>query len=329
MGGNPLNIQLVGWYGKHNVGDEAYKLAFPILFPAASCSFSTFPTSSCPVTILGGGDCVSPEVLTKFAKTTGRKHIMSVTISSDHPAEAFKGFDTITVRDKASSDRLSAIGVPHKVSPDATFALTPDAANGTLAIKRIFQCDRRELYEKVVVVVVNSHLLRDQDARQAAAFEKLSHDLAYVCDWTNASFLFIPFGSNAPWDDRASNAYVHSRPKWWKKNLTLYDRLDPQTVLDVIAASQAVISFRLHSSIFATVAGVPFVDVTHNHKNPDFLRSIDRSDWAVPYITFDAERCKRLVDRFLTDDSDRDKLKDVALQQRLALFEASKRVRID
>ena len=89
-----------------------------------------------------------------------------------------------------------------------------------------------------------------------------------------------------------------------------------------------MISTRLHSSIFATVAGVPFLDITHNHKNPEFLRSIRRSDLAVPYMTFDAERCKSLLGELLDDPIHRTLMATAASKQKKKLLEAVSDVRL-
>src|SRR5207249_4018803 len=101
-------------------------------------------------------------------------------------------------------------------------------------------------------------------------FTKFSYDLAWVSDNTACSFVFMPFGTEMPHDDRTSNAFVSSRIKFWQKNSVIYDKLTVQETLDLVSACDAMISTRLHSSIFSVLAGVPLLDVTHNHKNKWF-----------------------------------------------------------
>ncbi len=195
MGGssrlNPLEV--IGWYGKGNVGDESYKLAFPTLFPDRLVNFSTFPKPGAADTyVVGGGDCMNTDLLTKLTGVNARKLLLSVTVSADYPAPLLAQFDRIVVRDVASLERVRRAGVEASLCPDFAFALTPDLERGREHIRWRFASEKREQYSKVVTVVVNGHLMHDPDARKAVAFEKLAHDLAYVADWTDASFLFIP-----------------------------------------------------------------------------------------------------------------------------------------
>jgi polysaccharide pyruvyl transferase WcaK-like protein len=297
-------VNVVGWYGKANAGDESYRRAFPKLFPDWFFAFSDSPRRASNAYVLGGGDVVNSESLKKLRNAPGgNKHLMSVTVSSDVKAEELEGVRSVIVRDRESAERLMASsGVAATVAPDFAFALQPDRMAGKRLIKSAFEADRHDLYEKVVVVATNSNVMRTEDGRQARAWEKLADDLAYVMDWTKASFLFVPFGTKAPWDDRASNGYVASRPKWFKKNVVVWDRWNATDVLNVIGAADAVISMRLHSSIFSVAAGVPFIDIVHNHKNRAFLAEVALRDWSVPLNSFDADWCKDMLQKFIGDD---------------------------
>ena len=66
------NILVLGWYGKHNIGDESYKLAIPKLFPEASVTFSDYIDKKLieknDQFIMGGGDIISPKFLQEFNK---------------------------------------------------------------------------------------------------------------------------------------------------------------------------------------------------------------------------------------------------------------------
>jgi polysaccharide pyruvyl transferase WcaK-like protein len=328
-------VNVVGWYNKHNVGDESYKFAFGKVFPNANLFFSTFPRRTedgrIPhATILGGGDVMSSEMLRKLQNADGKKYIVSTSASrSDHAKEEFDGVEAVIIRDRASSKILSDIGVDHHRLPDIAYSLSADAVKGKDDVDALFKQNKRDRYDNLVTVIINGHFLAERDIHRSLAFEKLAHDLAYVADFTRASFLFLPFGCSEPWDDRVAGGYVASKAKWYKKNVCMYDKVDPQRALNLISASDAVISSRLHSSIFSLVSGVPFVDVTHNHKNKAMLEDCGLEHWSEPFMSFDRERCKNILNDFLSHKSHREIALKIGVENGQALRKVEEYVHLD
>ncbi len=70
-----MKIRCVGWYDHHNTGDEAYKLAFPKLFPDGEISFAENAEGADDVDliILGGGDVVSSSFTNRLEKLPHKK----------------------------------------------------------------------------------------------------------------------------------------------------------------------------------------------------------------------------------------------------------------
>ncbi|NIQ15589.1 MAG: hypothetical protein GTO02_14685, partial [Candidatus Dadabacteria bacterium] len=56
-------IHVLGWYGHDNVGDEAYKLAFPKLFKNNKFVFGEIIKGKPEKIILGGGDVLAGKLL--------------------------------------------------------------------------------------------------------------------------------------------------------------------------------------------------------------------------------------------------------------------------
>ncbi len=325
MGSREVNI--FGWYGKQNVGDESYKISFPLLFPQYDWSFASKPTGR-GITVLGGGDIVSPDNLAALRRCEGRKYLMSVTISADHKKADYDGIDGIWVRDAASLARVQSAGVHAEIVPDFAFALKPNVGNGMRLIRSKFRDEGCERYERIVTVVLNGHLSRNNTAFQAASIEKLAYDVARIADNTSASFLFLSFGTSAPNDDRVINAWSAQKAKWFQKNLVVHERVGVQDALDIIAASDAVMSMRLHSSIFAAVAGVPFIDITHNHKNPELLRTLKLEKWGMPLDSFDSMRCRDLLNGMLQGLDARKFVHDIGSKETQKLRQAISHVRL-
>lgn len=302
-----MKIHVCGWSGKRNLGDDAYQLAFPKLFPQHDFAFSDTitPETDAQAVVLGGGDVLHPSFLKQLSHTALPAYAISVNVSDHLTKTVSKRFQQILVRDEYSVSALAERDIAADYMPDVALALKGDPENGKKLIQQMFQSEGREQYNKTVLVVINSHLLSDADHASSAleqiTFLKFSYDLAIVMDSTPASFILVPFGTSMPWDDRISNAFVMSKCKFWKKNLVCYQPLSVTEALDMISAADAVMSSRLHSSIFSCTNHVPFVDITHNHKNQWFLETIRKTDWSVPYRRFDPEHCKTLLNQFLFD----------------------------
>src|SRR5581483_6413019 len=205
----------------------------------------------------------------------------------------------IIVRDLESVRILQSKNISCSYYPDVAFVLEGDLENGRDIIKSEFKKQQRDLYNKVVVVVINGFLSDQQgnayDVRKFLAFQKLSYDLGHVMDYTPASFVFVPFGQHLPWDDRVTNGLVAQQCKFWKKNLVFWKELSVQDILDILAAADAVISTRLHSTIFSIATLTPFIDIIHNHKNAWLIETLNKKNWSMSYEAFEKENGKAML----------------------------------
>jgi polysaccharide pyruvyl transferase WcaK-like protein len=290
---------ILGWYGHGNAGDECYKIALPKFLTDYQCTFTDEPKEDVDLFVLGGGHVVLNDFIDKI-RTKTNKVILSATVVENAPFHKLHDFKRIMVRDVRSKKNLNDHGINCELVPDLAFLLSPDAKRGKEFIKKCFV--GKDLYEKVVTVVLNAHLTPPSDeflARDFSNFHYVVDRLAQVFDSTSASFLFLPFGCKEPFDDRVTNGWLASRCKFHQKNVVVYEQLQPQTLIDVIACSDVVISTRFHASVFSCLGGTPFIDITHHSKNQGFLETINRCDWSIPYWQFDANKCASLLKELL------------------------------
>lgn len=312
------NISISGWFGRGNCGDEAYLTAFPLVFPDIDFSFyphPNIPQNNDPI-IMGGGDIVYKKWVDLIKQKENKKHLVSVSLSScDCLLELDNIFDQIIVRDVDSLNKLKSVGITKgKLFPDLAFSLQGDREYGKKLTKEMFDKAGHDLYSKLVVVVVNSYLMGKTDGltREELSFQKFSMDLATICDDTSASFLFLPFSCNPPYDDRASNAWISSKCKFWKKNLAVYDKLTPYQILSIFTAADYAITSRLHASIFSIISHTPFYDVTHHSKNTSMLRTFHLEDCSGSYWKFDSEKLKsHLMNNLKSPEALLNKLKNI------------------
>jgi polysaccharide pyruvyl transferase WcaK-like protein len=297
------NAKVLGWYDHANVGDEAYKLAFPLLFPDYNFEFvENISDDEVPdAIILGGGDVFRlgfTEQIRKLPESV-RKLAVSISLSDTSDLPALELFEKVIVRDYMSLDFAKQA----VYCPDFTFVLEPDVKAGREWLEYKFHEIGHELYGNVVVCVISNYLSfskLDRLARDLTTFLKLSQDVAQVADEIPASFVFLPFSTKSPWDDRVSNAWLSDRCKYYEKNLVVWERISVQMTLNIIAASNACVSTRLHSSIFSTISGVPFIDLTHHTKNLGFLETIGKTEWSMPFWEFSIRDFKTLLNQFLS-----------------------------
>lgn len=291
-------VNVIGWFNKTNAGDESYKLAFPLLFDNIDLRFSSSPNENVDAYILGGGDIVSPSFLEPLFKINKPKYLLSVSIPEKVNKNLLSQFKKIIVRDRQSLENLNRLGFEGVYLPDFAFALQPNVRRGKMLIEEIFARENTEKYERVTGVVVNSHLLPRQTTNiiDASRFEYLAHELAWVADNVNSSFLFIPFCKMMPWDDRCSACSVITKCKFWAKNTVAYENLSAQETLDIIAGLDCLISTRLHSTIFSIISATPFIDITHNHKNKNLLQTLDYEKVSIPYGRINAENIRNKIE---------------------------------
>lgn len=299
-----LRCKVWGWYGKHNIGDESYKLSFPTLFPHIDFDFED-TKGQYDLCVLGGGDILDEYFVQKaLACPCKSRHILSVSAGPKAPIGLLDAFDTICVRDRRSEEYLKSRGITCQFMPDVALILQPSRLQGISMLSKRFAEEGLDLYAKRVGVVLNSHLIHSKEgmlARDMVTFLKAIQDIAKLADETNASFVFFPMSTGMPCDDRISNGLLASRCKFWKKNWLVQDRLSVQETLDLVSACDVVISSRLHSSIFSLISHVPFLDLVHHDKNRSFLEAMSLDGLGLSYWSLSFEELKNALDDLLTN----------------------------
>ena len=327
---------VIGWYGHQNLGDESYKLTFPKIFGdrfELQFSDSASLDNNHAAIFLGGGDIFAPDFVSKVSAIDRPRYAASITMPSNPNIDDLKQFKWIAVRDHKSFSTLLKSGYPTEMSfycPDFAFMLEGNPYRGKELLTELFKAEDRDLYEKKVIVAINSHLIAKpgDETRKHVVFENFAFHLSSICDSTNASFIFMPFSTHMPWDDRTASGMVASRCKFWKKNMVLYNRLCVQDSLDIISAVDATISTRLHSSIFSCASGTPFIDITHNHKNSTLLEDTNLQELSISYWKLNPENLHNKLIKVIEERSSMNEtLKQVVKQQRALITGFSEHVR--
>jgi polysaccharide pyruvyl transferase WcaK-like protein len=304
-----MNIIVYGWYGHGNIGDESFKLAFQKIYPQHTFSFTDtdkdFHEQGYDLCIIGGGDIICKQNLDIISTLKCPKIALSVTITRNSLIEEINILDFIYTRDVYSEQLLIDYGYYNcDYIPDVSLVLDPNVENGKKLIRNYFQESKSDQYEKVCSLIVNAHLLPtpESPSKLKSSFDKFINDLAEFMDTTSMSFLLVPYSMQYPWDDRVTNSYINSQCKYFNKNAVIFDKLDVQETLDIIGASDLVITTRFHGLIFGLASQVPTITISSHDKNTYFLNTIEMD--YLDYWNFNSEKLKEMLDEKNTSTID-------------------------
>ncbi len=279
-----MRILVFGWYGHGNVGDESFKDGFLKVWKNRDFTFIDRVTDDVLSTqaqydlcIIGGGDIINEKNINQLKQITCKKIAMSVTITANSLFKDIEILDYIYVRDLMSLKVLQDYGFKNcEYIPDIALCLKGDKDKGKVLIEELFKKSGSNQRKKVYTIVINAHLQGNSQTshKNKNMFNKYVDDTVEVLDSTDASFLFLPYSTSLPWDDRVTNAWVNSHCKLYKKNCVIYDKLSVKDTLDIIAASDMIITSRFHGLIYGITHNIPTVTISFHDKTAGFANTI-------------------------------------------------------
>lgn len=203
-----------------------------------------------------------------------------------------EGFETVSVRDQASMDRLAEVGFRGTVNRVADVAVlvpelfdlpSPSPADGrpTLGVS---VCG----FEKLFGVGDPE----DEDRRNDALVEIVRS----VVTETNARVRMIVFNRNPRWgDDQLCAEFARRLADTAEVEVVSYTG-DIVATFEAIGGCDALLGMRLHSAIFAYAIGVPFGIVSYHRKCSDFARDVGLADDLIlPGTGIDRGRSRHIV----------------------------------
>src|SRR5436190_18938223 len=101
-----MKIDIVGWYGKNNIGDEAFRYAHPQFFEGHDIRYVTPPETcreSADLVVLGGGAVVAPFYLDTLPKDKP-KYALGVDIAYESEIDLLAAADFKGVMVRNSTD---------------------------------------------------------------------------------------------------------------------------------------------------------------------------------------------------------------------------------
>lgn len=265
-------IDIIGWYGKDNIGDEAFKIFFSKLFRKAAYDFRFIappqkPRENCDMVILGGGAVVSHYYLDCIPEGTpfmavgvdcewekdrdllgSRKPVLTIMRSNR---------DTLAYNISAQAKRYDT--PPAIYCPDLVFITHEDRGEWKAKVSSEF------LLTVFATDYIMPHRLRDmyyygQRADQFAdGLAKVLDKLSNRCD-----IQLAPFSTGSPGDDRRINMHIAA---FMKHSPTIIaKKLDPYQMLGLIDQSTATLCQRFHAHVMSIIAYKPFTSMQFTTK---------------------------------------------------------------
>lgn len=327
-----MKIGIVGWYGKQNIGDEAFRDVFAEDFVNHNLRYYTPPGTphDCDVYILGGGNVASPFYLKQmFDYLPKDSSFYGLGIGIGYESEidllAQRPFKEIYLRNK--NDVYLA---RHKCSFPVNY--TPDLAF-RMSVKH--QITRRWNGKKRIAVIASDYINPAIDrpvsmfGMRAYDFQvKLAADLDVLTEqgW---DVLLMPCSTAGYGDDRrimlGIASFMKNRPGM------ILDSMQPQDMIDILSGQDVTLCMRFHSVIFSVIAGTPPLAINHTRKVGLFMEENGLGDLIVGRFDddhyIDVRDLVGLANDKADDESLRSRLGVLALDNRNQVKEVMRTVR--
>jgi polysaccharide pyruvyl transferase WcaK-like protein len=263
-------IDIVGWHGKHNAGDEAFRLAFETFFAGHRLNFLTPPVmaNQGDMVVLGAGSVVSPFYLESIPNDNRPLYALGIGIAYESEIDllATRNFKHIMVRNDTD------VAAMQKKLPNCIVQGIPDIA----FLHRCTPNIARKPKTAVVLATdyVNPAIDRPVEKFAARAFS-FQKKMAEVCDtlldqgW---EVTLLPCSTGGYGDDRRMALDIMAFMKHPYDSVTnIMETMTPEKMIEIIAAHEFSISMRFHAHIFSIIAGTPFVSIGATRKVDLFL----------------------------------------------------------
>lgn len=283
-----MQITSLGWFGHHNVGDEAFRYALRHLFPLGVeikhietllPHLDTINRSD--HLLIGGGNIVDRGFLKGLEKVQIPYSFVGVGLISGNDLSLLSGASNVIVRDRRSLSLATSVYPEAVLAPDLAFSLSPLRDVG----KEFLEEESRKKFKRPIVGVFLNDCVSarfDSTLLKFVECEKVKLELARFLESLPYDVVFIPMSTTPP-DDRRISLDVIGKMQRGYNYSCLTQEINPVKVLSMVSALDFAITMRLHASIFCTIAGVPFIDILHHDKSKGYLDEIGMPEVGIDF----------------------------------------------
>jgi polysaccharide pyruvyl transferase CsaB len=187
--------------------------------------------------------------------------------------------DIAIFRDQESISLLSSFGVPKskmKLSADLTFLLDD------LVMSEERQPIKSDERIKIGVSILPFYEdIQIDSARYETFVAELAGNLDMILDEFNTEMYFLAMKDGRKANDNKFAQFVSSKMSHCQEVTVIDYKEDFRETFALIKMMDICIGMRLHSLIFAFLAGVPSIGISYNTKVESFMRAIDMDQWCI------------------------------------------------
>lgn len=235
--------------------------------------------------------------------------------------------DAISVRDQKSYDDLVQMGVKREIKIYADPALVLRAENeGAIDLPsnliRPFVVIAPRLWFHFNYSVIPVHHDINKLVQIPGNFGPVLDGLARAADWLidkhGIGILFV--GMYPRQGDNLVSIAIRDRMRNPESSRMLQNDISPISLINLFSQSTAVMGIRLHSTILATCAGVPSINLYNQTKGLSFFNLLGLGKLAAPLDSVDQDLTIALLELLLNDYQS---IRDVVVARREILAESA------
>jgi len=300
-----VSVTFVGWYGRQNCGDEAFKEVHRQIFPGECLEWvCDRPPSLDPGTkfVLGAGD-VFLDFYLQSIPDGADFWVYGVGVGGAPQFDLILKYKDrikgIWLRNAKDVAVLNGLGMPALYTPDIVFNLRDQ----TREWER-----RRSGKTKKMYVILSNNLYQDahrtSSIRIAAYLEYFKHELALTLDRLAKFYdiVLLPFSMDPNDYDPGFCADIFSLMTKFNRAggdgpavRMIKEAPAPIDALRLLHDSDLVLSMKFHGLVFATLLGVPFVNIGISRKNQMFCSDNGLDHLSIEQFAFSRSRLEARV----------------------------------
>lgn len=276
-------VVVYGWYGHHNVGDEAFKVAFQSILPEVDLTFvDKIPDdiNSYDALIIGGGSFLEKPI-------DWKTFLINIPI-------AFIGVgftDNVAAANKYFMDNAKIVVARNNIPQRENWISAPDLVYALPAEPEV------KSEKDVVMFLPNANFSPNHSCPEwhSRAWDWYVLEMAKCLDWLaeqGKEINIFPMCMDKNADDRRAAAYIIDRMKYKLKvvhhdsSLMYYDQdMHQIKFAELLARSSLVVSHRLHGMVFAQINKKKFIGVSGHDKMDQFGVTTGATS-IIPYYGF-------------------------------------------
>jgi polysaccharide pyruvyl transferase WcaK-like protein len=292
-----VDVPILGWYDKRNVGDDAFKEVFEdVVLEADSTAKISYYTQrqispGLNKIILGAGDVIRPFYIDKIPMDTSI-FIIGAGLGYESEIELLGGRSVpfSLFRNKADVQIARSFGVEAEYCPDITYLI-----EGLEPLP--IQMGEGKTLGVLLSDEINPTSDRTESTKEYLYCEYLKWELATILDYLHDYYniCFVAYSTLETINDHKVSLDIYRRMSHRDNVSFITQPLSIRQALWLMKQFELVISMKFHGIMFAVNQGVPFINIAETRKTQQFCTENQLLHLSIPRYSLEKERFLEVV----------------------------------